>query len=85
MKQNLFLLIMLSIFPATCGSMAYRTQTVEPENRTSADTFIVLQTGACERRCPVYRLIIFDDGTLIWYGQAYVKRLGVAAGQGGHI
>jgi len=41
------------------------------------DTVIVLQRGNCEGGCPVYRVVIFADGDVIWQGRARVARLGV--------
>lgn len=49
-------------------------------NQAPPDTVILLQREACERRCSVYRLVIFDDGTVVWQGIAYVQRMGVALG-----
>ena len=41
------------------------------------DTLIVLQRGACEQRCAVYRLTIFADGTVIYEGRYFVHRSGL--------
>ena len=40
------------------------------------DTLIVLQRGACERRCAVYNVIIFSDGSVIFDGRHYVRQTG---------
>jgi len=37
------------------------------------DSLIVLQMGACERRCPVYRLVLFADGSTLFDGRYYVR------------
>lgn len=37
------------------------------------DSLIVLQMGACERRCPVYQLILFADGSTLFDGRHYVR------------
>ena len=42
-----------------------------------ADTVISLQRGNCEGGCPVYRVLIFADGDVIWQGRARVNRLGL--------
>jgi len=42
-----------------------------------ADTVITLQRGACEKRCAVYKVGIFADGTLVYIGQYFVRRSGV--------
>lgn len=41
------------------------------------DTLIVLDRGACEQRCAVYRLAIFADGTVIYDGRYFVRRAGL--------
>lgn len=43
----------------------------------SPDTVIVLQRGACEQRCAVYRLLLFADGTVIYDGEYFVRRRGL--------
>jgi uncharacterized protein DUF6438 len=43
------------------------------------DTVITLQRGNCEvMECPIYRVMIFADGDVIWQGRGRVARLGVA-------
>lgn len=42
-----------------------------------ADTVITLQRGGCEKRCAVYKIVVFADGTLIYHGQHYVRKNGV--------
>jgi len=42
-----------------------------------ANTVITLQRGACEHRCAVYRIVLFADGTIIYDGRHYVRRMGV--------
>ena len=51
-------------------------QTVKT-NEAAPDTLIVLQRGACEQRCAVYRLVIFADGTVIYEGRHFVRRPGL--------
>lgn len=41
------------------------------------DTIIILQRGNCEGGCPVYRVIIFSDGDVIWHGQDHVAKTGL--------
>ena len=41
------------------------------------NTVITLQRGACEKRCAVYKIVVFADGTLIYDGQYYVHRIGL--------
>jgi len=42
-----------------------------------ANTVITLQRGACEKRCAVYKVVLFADGTVIYDGQYYVRKTGV--------
>jgi Domain of unknown function (DUF6438) len=43
------------------------------------DTVISLHRGNCEiQECPVYRVLIFGDGDVIWQGRARVAKRGVA-------
>jgi hypothetical protein len=46
-------------------------------NELTPDTLIVLQRGACEHRCAVYKAIIFADGSVIFDGRHYVRRPGL--------
>jgi Domain of unknown function (DUF6438) len=41
------------------------------------DTVISLQRGNCEGGCPVYRVVIFANGDVIWQGRGRVAKLGV--------
>jgi hypothetical protein len=41
------------------------------------DLVIAMQRGNCEGGCPVYRIVIFANGDVIWQGRARVARLGV--------
>ena len=43
----------------------------------SPDTVIVLDRGACERRCAVYRIVIFADGSVIYDGRYFVRHPGL--------
>ena len=61
---------------ALCGTPAHAWQQVKT-NELPADTLVVLQRGACEHRCAVYRIVIFADGSAIFDGQHYVRRPGV--------
>ena len=44
------------------------------------DTLIILQRDGCEGPCPVYRLVLFADGTVLYQGQYHVRRTGFAKG-----
>jgi len=41
------------------------------------DTLIILQRGACEQRCAVYRIVIFADGTVVYEGRHFVRKSGL--------
>ena len=41
------------------------------------DSVITLERHTCESHCPVYRVVLFGDGTVIYYGEYYVRRTGV--------
>jgi hypothetical protein len=48
------------------------------ENSTIPDdTVIVMQRGGCERRCAVYKVAIFADGTVLFEGKYYLRQPGV--------
>jgi hypothetical protein len=51
-------------------------QAAKPSN-PSPDTLIVLDRGACEHRCAVYRIVIFADGSLIYEGRYFVRHPGL--------
>jgi Domain of unknown function (DUF6438) len=42
------------------------------------DLVISLQRGNCEGGCPVYRVLIFANGDVIWQGRGRVAKPGVA-------
>jgi hypothetical protein len=64
------------IFALTCASATLPGQVVNT-GESAPDTLITLQRGACEKRCAVYRLVIFADGTVIYEGQYFVRRTGL--------
>jgi hypothetical protein len=68
MKIAVLALLMLAAAALSFGQSAH-----EP----APDTLIVLQRGACEQRCAVYRLVIFADGTVIYEGRYFVHRSGL--------
>ncbi len=57
------------------GAAALCAQTPSPG--IPPDTLVVLQRGACEQRCAVYRLAIFADGTVIYEGRYFVRTPGL--------
>jgi len=38
---------------------------------------LTLERGACEKRCAVYSLTFFADGSVIYHGKHYVRRSGL--------
>ena len=50
---------------------------VAAANDVTPDTQITLQRGACEKRCAVYRVVIFADGTVIYEGRHFVRKSGL--------
>lgn len=45
------------------------------------DDFVLsMQRGNCEGGCPVYRVILFSNGDVVWQGRGRVAKLGVALG-----
>jgi hypothetical protein len=62
-----------ALFLLALPALAWQVQSDE----LPPDTIIVLQRGACERRCAVYNVIIFADGSVIFDGRHYVRQVGV--------
>jgi len=48
------------------------TEGTEGGDLAPPDTVITMFRGGCERRCPVYRVAIFADGTVIIEGRYYL-------------
>jgi uncharacterized protein DUF6438 len=44
------------------------------------DSVISLQHHTCERHCAVYKVVLFGDGTVVYYGQYDVRRKGLVLG-----
>lgn len=60
-----------------CTLPGWAGQAVIRSDEQPADTLIVLQMGACERQCPVYKIVLFADGSGVFDGRHYVRRPGV--------
>jgi hypothetical protein len=43
-------------------------------DRVAPDTVITMVRGGCEKRCPVYRVVVFADGTAIVEGRYYLRK-----------
>lgn len=64
-----------------CASLVLVATSSTAEEAVPPDTVITLQRGGCEKRCAVYRLIVFADGTLIYDGQYFVRKRGLVRGK----
>lgn len=56
----------------------YLTDAAASQDRIPDGTLIALQRGNCEGGCPVYRVLIFANGDVIWQGRGRVAQLGLA-------
>lgn len=52
-----------------------------PQDPIPDDLMISLQRGNCEGGCPVYRVLIFANGDVIWHGRYRVAKVGVVLSQ----
>lgn len=68
-----FIVFVVLLTAAVQPTSAHRSQ----QHQVPPDTLIVLDRGACEQRCAVYRLVIFADGTVIYDGRYFVRRAGL--------
>lgn len=49
--------------------------------KATGTPLLSLQRGACFGRCPVYRVQVYDDGTLEFVGERFVASLGTSSAQ----
>lgn len=68
-----FIIFVVLLAAAVQPKCAQRSQ----QRQVPPDTLIVLDRGACEQRCAVYRLVVFADGTVIYEGRYFVRRAGI--------
>ncbi len=78
MRATLVLAGLAVIF--TCAIAASVSAQRVTTDQQPADTLVVLRRGACEHRCPVYNVVIFSDGSVVFDGRAYVRRPGLTKG-----
>ena|ERR1700686_267623 len=64
-------------FALALANLALSSGQTVKANESAPDTLIVLQRGACEQRCAVYRIVIFVDGTVVYQGRHFVRRSGL--------
>jgi|HubBroStandDraft_6_1064221.scaffolds.fasta_scaffold109426_4 hypothetical protein len=72
LKIGIIFVFALAFSPSTASS----GQAVKA-TESAPDTLIVLQRGACEQRCAVYRIVIFADGTVVYEGRHFVRKSGL--------
>ena len=65
------------IFSLALAGSAVSIAQSSSSSAVAPDTLITLQRGGCERRCAVYRLVIFADGTVIYEGRYFVRQAGL--------
>jgi hypothetical protein len=59
----------------SCGLLA-----AEAKYPISDDTVVILQSGNCEMGCPVFRVMIFANGDVVYQGRHHVRNIGLKAG-----
>ena len=83
MLQSLLTIFLWLAVPANCFITDLRNRDPFPKpqpasQRVSSVTVITLQRTECFGTCPVYKLTIFADGTVLYEGSKYVKKKGKA-------
>ena len=66
-----------SIFALALVNVILSFSQVVETDQSAPDTLIVLQRGACEQRCAVYRIVVFSDGTVLYDGRYFVRKAGL--------
>ena len=59
------------------ASLAHADSSV-PEKGAVAPVLASLQRSACYGRCPIYKVTVLRDGTVLWEGERFVKVTGKA-------
>ena len=83
MLQSLLTIFLWLAVPANCAPGVLRNRDpVSPRQplhqRVSPATVITLQRTECFGTCPVYKLTIFADGTVLYEGIRHIKKKGKA-------
>ena len=65
-------LVFASLLYLSCSPMAAESKYVIPD-----DTLVVLQSGNCEMGCPVFRVVIFANGEVVFQGRHHVRKPGL--------
>ena len=74
-------ILLKSLGFAMLGALLCLPAIAEPLDRIPDDLMITLQRGNCEGGCPVYRVLIFANGDVIWHGHNRVARSGLVLSQ----
>lgn len=75
------ILILASLLPAPWGFLpkASPIQTAKPGSQAVPhDTLITLERTGCYGMCPIYKVSISSDGTVVFEGNRFVKNIGTA-------
>lgn len=81
LRQQLAILLGLALTYSGCsskvGSSNLAIQSTSASQAVPEDMVITLERGSCFGACPVYELVIFSDGMVVYIGKINVKKLGV--------
>lgn len=66
---------------AVLGALLLLPSVAASQTPIPDDLVISLQRGNCEGGCPVYRVLIFANGDVIWHGRYRVAKVGVVLSQ----
>jgi hypothetical protein len=50
------------------------SRSLRADDRPPTGTVITMLRGGCEKRCPVYRVVVFGDGTVLVQGEHYLRK-----------
>ena len=65
-------ILMLGLLISGCAT-SVETPTTSPTENEFSDLVITLERTACHGTCPIYKLTISGDGTMIYEGQDFVQ------------
>ena len=77
---GLLLVLVIVVVASGCGG-GNRQETVTPPptptTNNLTDLVITLERTACFGACPVYQLIVYGDGTVVYEGTEFVRVIGI--------
>ena len=76
-NRLIILAALLSALPMGQANSRFQTVEASPQN-IPPDTFITLKRTACFGTCPEYKITISADGAVVFEGQSFVKKVGIA-------